>query len=153
MCEPTVLAGGDGWGTVGDSLSSQRLRGAWKALHPNADDAFDIDDELHADELACHLLERFRSAGDAEAFALLFELTRPRLLRLAAQLLDTTHDDDRAEALVVTMMRAMHRDGRAAPPRLSGFSVLAVGRMRGLLPNPGPGRPHRLHGSLLARSA
>jgi hypothetical protein len=129
------------------------LRGAWKALHPNAIDAFDIDDELQTDDLACHLLERYRSAGDAEAFALLFELTRPRLAQLAAQLLDTVPDDARADALVVAMMRAMHSEGRAAPPRLSGFAVLAAGRMRGLLADVGPDRPNPLQRSLLAQSA
>lgn len=134
-------------------MSSQRLNGAWKALHPDADVAFDVDDELQVDDLACHLLERFRSRGDAEAFALLFELTRPRLLRLAAQLLDTTPDDERAHALVGALMRSMHGDGRAAPPRLSGFAVLAAGRMRGLLAVPAPHGPQPLSRGLLARSA
>src|SRR5262249_41938913 len=47
---------------------------------------FDPENDLHLDELACLLLERFRRDGDAEAFALLFELTGRRLERIAARL-------------------------------------------------------------------
>lgn len=153
-------------------MTDQRLNRAWKRLHPNAGSAFDRSDELHIDDLACALLERYRSAGDAEAFALLFELMRPRLAQLAANLLyasrGTTNsartespprttldarDASRAEGLVCALMREMHREGRAAPPRLSGFSVLAAGRMRGLVTGAGPDRAHPPLPSSLARSA
>lgn len=151
-------------------MTNVRLCRAWKALHPNADSAFDPDEPLHVDELACVLLERYRSAGDAEAFALLFELTRPQLLRLASTLLepqaapihatsDGARDRDRpgnrerAKGLVLALMRSMHCEGRSAPPRLSGFPVLAAGRMRGLLAEAGRDRPHPLQTSPLARSA
>lgn len=153
-------------------MSSQRLSRAWKALHPDAGSAFDKDDELQADDLACHLLERYRSSGDAEAFALLFELTRPQLLRLAAQMLDRMHDgapgdarnnarnnvrnNARVNLLVDALMRSMHAEGRSAPPRLSGFAVLAAGRMVWLMAGadrPGPEGSQTQPTGPLARSA
>ena len=54
------------------------LHGRW----PDAA-AFDCDNDLHLDELASRLLERFRRHRDVEAFALLMRVSRGRLLAIA----------------------------------------------------------------------
>jgi len=54
------------------------LHGRW----PDAA-AFDSDNDLHLDELASRLLERFRRDRDVEAFALLMRVSRDRLLAIA----------------------------------------------------------------------
>ena len=45
--------------------------------------AFDSENDLHLDELASRLLERFRCNRDVEAFALLMRVSRGRLLAIA----------------------------------------------------------------------
>jgi len=55
-------------GVLDNRFHRELLRGRW----PDAA-AFDCDNDLHLDELASRLLERFRRNRDVEAFALLME--------------------------------------------------------------------------------
>jgi hypothetical protein len=99
-------------------------------------DAFDCANDAHVDELACLLLERFRNHGDAEAFTLLFQLTGPRLDRIARRLLDRHARALPVSELVESFKRQIFLHGPESPPRLVGsFLALARSHMeRGLRP-------------------
>lgn len=70
-------------------------------------DAFDPGNDLHVDEAARVLLERFRRKNDAEAFTILFELTHERLHEIASQisrrLSPSADPDDLASAFMARL--------------------------------------------------
>ena len=88
-------------------MLDRRFRRVWDREHLPALDAFDPGNDLHLDELACHLLERFRRHGDAEAFALLFELTGGRLEQVACRLLARLHQAVTPQELVDGLKRRL----------------------------------------------
>ncbi|MGQ0552948.1 MAG: hypothetical protein ACT4PU_06985 [Planctomycetota bacterium] len=108
----------------------ERYRRVWNdAQLPRLAD-FDASNDLHLEELADLLLQRVQDLRDAEAFALLIELTRARLERMAARLVNRL--PARAPApqhLVQAVLRRLWRElrGRRAPAL--GFLLLSHGLM------------------------
>ncbi len=92
---------------------------------------FDARNELHVDEAARHLLDRFREHGDVEAFTLLFELTHARLSesagRLTRKLAPSLDADELASAFMVRLFTDVGR--RPAEP-VRHFLALAHTSMR-----------------------
>jgi len=132
-------------------LLDARFHRIWDSARLPEPDSFDCANDAHLEELACLLLERFRNHGDAEAFALLFQLTGPRLERIARRLLDRHARALQAGDLVEAFKRQIFLHGPESPARLVGsFLALARSHMeRGLrtpapIPRPTrpPGRPH-----------
>src|SRR5262245_36913891 len=80
-----LVTGGGGWERR-RCLLDRRFRRVWDRERLPAIEAFDAGDDNDLDDLACHLLERFRRDGDIEAFALLFEVAGERLQQIAARL-------------------------------------------------------------------
>src|SRR5690606_16876275 len=74
---------------------------------------FDPDDEAVVDDVARALLARFREASDGEAFTLLFELTHPRLSRLAEQIVRKLEPTVDPEELAASFMTRLFADVRA----------------------------------------
>ena len=114
-----------------------RFRRLWDADRLPSVDDFDPANDLHLEELAGVLLDRFARERDAEAFTLLFELTRARLERMAARLALRLSSEGGAGSaggglashrLVLAVMRRAWRElaGRPAP---AGFLVMARGWM------------------------
>lgn len=69
--------------------------------------AFDPNDPRQVDALAGELLERFVAAGDVESFAMLCELTGPRLRRLAARIARRFELSQRPDLLVDELRRTL----------------------------------------------
>jgi hypothetical protein len=127
-------------------LLDRRFRRVWDRERLPAIEAFDAGDDNHLDELACHLLERFRLHGDTEAFVLLFEVAGARLQqiagRLAARLQATVAPGDLVSAL---KRRIWVGEGL---PLTGNFLAVARGLMElqlriALTGRPDRGRPHR----------
>ena len=85
--------------------------------------AFDIHNDLHLDELAGRLLERFGRDRDAEAFALLIRVTRDRLLAIARSVARRIARDARPQDLVDGALRRLFLE-----PALLGGSFLVMAR-------------------------
>jgi RNA polymerase sigma factor (sigma-70 family) len=92
---------------------------------------FDARNELHVDEAARHLLERFREHGDIEAFTLLFELTHERLSesagRITRKLAPSVDADELASAFMVRLFTDV---GRRPGEPVRHFLALAHTSMR-----------------------
>ncbi|HTE05499.1 MAG TPA: hypothetical protein VK824_04820 [Planctomycetota bacterium] len=109
------------------SVLDDRFRRLWDSARLPELDAFDCANDAHVDELACLLLERFRNDGDAEAFTLLFQVTGPRLERIARRLLDRHARALPSAQLVEDFKRQIFLHGPESPPLLVG-SFLALAR-------------------------
>ncbi len=92
---------------------------------------FDASNEVHVDEVARDLLQRFRDKNDVEAFQLLFEVTLPKLSELAAQLTRRLSSNVDPDDLVSAFMTKLYTDlhGRPQPP-VRRFLALAYTSMR-----------------------
>lgn len=91
---------------------------------------FDARDDAHLEEAAAFLIERFRATNDAEALALLFELSHERLHRIARQVtrqLAVALDPD---DLVAGFMARLFVDVRRPLPTVRRFLGLAHTAMR-----------------------
>ncbi len=138
-------------GSGEDALLDARFRRIWDSARLPEPARFDCANDAHVEELACLLLERFRNHGDAEAFALLFQLTGPRLERIARRLLDRHARALQAPDVVEAFKRQIFLHGPESPVRLIGsFLALARSHMEHRLRMPSqpprpprpPGRPH-----------
>jgi len=124
----------------------RRFRRVWDRERLPAIEAFDAGDDNQLDELACHLLERFRHDGDIEAFALLFEVAGERLQRIAGRLAARLGVRVAPGDLVAALKRRIWV-GEGLP--LTGnFLAVARGLMElqlrvALAGRPDRGRPHR----------
>lgn len=80
----------------------------------------DLADDLHLDELARMLLDRFRSQNDTEAFALLAELTHERLAQIAngiARRLSPTVDPEDLQSTFISRLFTDLRGSERQPVR------------------------------------
>ena len=92
---------------------------------------FDASNENHVDEVARHLLERFRSQDDVEAYQLLFEVVQPRLSQLAAQIARRLSPAADPDDLVSGFMARIFTDVRNRPNlQVRHFLALAYTSMR-----------------------
>jgi RNA polymerase sigma factor (sigma-70 family) len=92
---------------------------------------FDTRNELHVDEAARHLLERFREHDDLEAFTLLFELTHEQLSqsagRITRKLAPSVDPEELASAFMARLFTDVRR--RQSDP-VRHFLALAHTSMR-----------------------
>ncbi len=101
-------------------------QGAPESLH-----SFDATNEVHVDEVARHLLERFRSSDDVEAYQLLFEVVQPRLSQLATQIARRLSPAADPDDLVSSFMARLFADVRSRPQlQVRHFLALAYTSMR-----------------------
>ena len=107
-----------------DRFLAQQDDGLW----PDAT-CFDPHNDLHVDELAGRLLERFRRQHDVEAFAQFLRLTRARLLDIAQRVSARVPRGGPPEALVEAVLRGLFNEPQRIPPA-TGSLLVAV---RGLL--------------------
>jgi len=105
-----------------DRLCRELDEGRW----PGAA-AFDPANDLHVDELAGRLLERFRLDRDAEAFALLIRVTRARLLAIARRLTGRLPRAAAPADLVDGVLRRIFNDPGQVPTAAGSFLVAARG--------------------------
>ncbi len=106
----------------------RRMPGSSQLAHAGE---FDPANDVHVDEAARHLLERFRQHDDLEAFTLLFELTHERLAaaatRICRKLAPAVEPDDLASAFMARLFADVHR--RPSEP-VRHFLALAHTSMR-----------------------
>jgi hypothetical protein len=88
---------------------------------------FDPDDEQHFDAVTRRLLQRFARQRDAEAFALLMQLTRGRLLDMATRLAAGLSSEVPPGALVEAVLARVFNDPSTATT--AGFFTEARGLM------------------------
>jgi hypothetical protein len=88
---------------------------------------FDPANDLHVDELAGRLLERFRAERDAEAFATLIRVTRDRLLAIARRLAGRLPRSASPSDLVDGALRRLFNDPGQALAPAGSFLVAARG--------------------------
>ena len=94
-------------------------------------DRFDPGNELHVDEAARHLLERFREHDDLEAFTLLFELTHEQLAHSAGRITRKLAPSVEPEELASSFMARLFTDVRRRPGEpVRHFLALAHTSMR-----------------------
>jgi RNA polymerase sigma factor (sigma-70 family) len=91
---------------------------------------FDPDDDEQLDRLAGRLLHRFREQDDTEAFTLLVELTRARLLPLARKVTRQLAMAIDPEDLVAAFFARLFVDVRKQQPVVRRFLGLAWTAMR-----------------------
>ena len=92
---------------------------------------FDARNELHVDEAARHLLERFRAHDDLDAFTLLFELTHARLAESAGRITRKLAPSVDPEELASAFMARLFIDVRRRPSEpVRHFLALAHTSMR-----------------------
>ena len=92
---------------------------------------FDPGNELHVDEAARHLLQRFREHDDVEAFKLLFELTHERLADSANRIVRRLSPAADADELASAFMERLFTDVRGRPQEpVRHFLALAYTSMR-----------------------
>lgn len=92
--------------------------------------SFDPSNDLHVDEIALFLLQRFRDHDDDEAFQLLFEVTFPKLSSLAAQITRRLTSNVDPDDLVSAFMTKLYTEvGRRHEP-VRRFLALAYTSMR-----------------------
>jgi RNA polymerase sigma factor (sigma-70 family) len=92
---------------------------------------FDPRNELHVDDAARHLLERFRAHDDLEAFTLLFELTHERLAESAGRITRKLAPSVDPEELASAFMARLFIDVRRRPAEpVRHFLALAHTSMR-----------------------
>ena len=101
-----------------DRFHRELDRGRW----PDAA-AFDIHNDLHLDEMASRLLERFERDRDAEAFALLIRVTRGRLLAIARSVARRLAREAAPQDLVDAVLRRLFHE-----PILAAGSFLVLAR-------------------------
>ena len=105
-----------------DRFRSELQRGRW----PDAT-AFDPRNDLHLDELAGRLLERFWRDRDAEAFALLIRVTRSRLMAIARRLGARMPRAAPPGVLVDGVLRRLFNEPAAVGVPAGSFLVVARG--------------------------
>jgi hypothetical protein len=88
---------------------------------------FDPDDERHFEAVTRRLLQRFARRRDAEAFALLMQLTRGRLLDMATRLAAGLGSEVPPGALVEAVLARVFND--PSPATTAGFFTEARGLM------------------------
>lgn len=88
---------------------------------------FDPANELHVDELAGRLLERYRRDRDAEAFALLMHVSRGRMLAIARQLAGRLAWRGTPAELVESALRRLFNEPNQVVPAGGSFFVVARG--------------------------
>jgi hypothetical protein len=88
---------------------------------------FDPDDEVQFDAVARRLLERFARQRDAEAFALLMQLTRGRLLDMATRLATGLGCEIAPGTLVEAVLARVFND--PSPAAAAGFFAEARDQM------------------------
>jgi len=110
-------------------MLDERYRRVWSEESLPRLEAFDPRDDAQLEAAAEHLLARFREEHDAEAFALLMELTRGRLLSIARRMLARLARSERPEALVEGVMARLFTGRCRALPLACSFLVLARGLM------------------------
>lgn len=92
---------------------------------------FDPRNELHVDEAARLLLDRFREQQDVEAFTLLFELTQERLVESAGRITRKLAPSQDPEELATSFMTRLFTDvGRRPSEPVRHFLALAHTSMR-----------------------
>ncbi len=89
--------------------------------------SFDPANDLHVDELAGRLLERFRQDRDVEAFALLIRVSRARLLAIARRLAGRLPRAGAPSALVDGALRRLFNDPGQVAASAGSFLVAARG--------------------------
>lgn len=93
-------------------------------------DRFDAANDVHVDEVARALLERFREHDDVDAFQLLFEVTFPKLSEVAAQVTRRLNSNVDPDDLVSGFMTKLYTEiGRRHEP-VRRFLALAYTTMR-----------------------
>ena len=105
-----------------DRLRALLDDGGWPDLA-----GFDPDDEQHFDAVTRRLLQRFARQRDAEAFALLMQLTRGRLLDMATRLSAGLGSEVPPGALVEAVLARVFNDPSTAAT--AGFFTDARGLM------------------------
>ncbi|MGQ0552951.1 MAG: RNA polymerase sigma factor [Planctomycetota bacterium] len=90
----------------------------------------DLSRDEHVDELAGRLLQHFRERDDSQAFALLVELTQPRLSRLARLITRQIGLAVDSEDLVAGFFARIFVDTRKRQPYVARFVGLARTAMR-----------------------
>lgn len=106
----------------------RRIPGLEPVVDPRS---FDPTNDLHLEQAARLLLDRFRAANDTDAFTLLFELTHERLRQIASQLtrrLSATVDPDDLASTFMARLFAEVSDRDPTPVRR--FLALAHASMR-----------------------
>lgn len=119
-------------------MSAGRFRERLRKIRGLADrpgmpplDSFDAEDDLHVDEAARALIERFRDEADVDAFTLLFELTHDRLLLAAARITRQLGGSIDPEDLVAGFMSRLFCDvGRRPGSDVRRFLGFAHTSMR-----------------------
>ena len=112
------------------SVLAQRLSGRpWAGALPHHGD-FDPHNDLHVDEVAGFLIDRFRGENDVEALALLYELCHRRLREIARQVTRQLALAIDPEDLVSGFMSRLFTDVRRPQPRVRRFLGLAHTAMR-----------------------
>jgi hypothetical protein len=99
--------------------------------------SFDPCNDLHLDELAGRLLERFGHDQDAEAFALLIRLVRSRLLEIAVRVAARLPEGGSPEHLVEAVLGRLFNRPDRVPPACS-FLVCARGLLEQEARHPHP---------------
>ena len=89
--------------------------------------AFDCDNDLHLDELASRLLERFRRNRDVEAFALLMRVSRGRLLTIARSVVRRLAWDASPQELVEGALGRLFAEPTCVGVPTGSFLVVARG--------------------------
>lgn len=89
--------------------------------------SFDPGNDLHVDELAGRLLERFGRDRDAEAFAALMQLTRGRLTTIARCVAERLPHAAPPPRLVDAVLRRLFNDPDQVLARAGSFLVAARG--------------------------
>ena len=110
---------------------AERLRRVPGSAHLVHGRDFDAANELHVDEAARHLVERFRTDNDLEAFTLLFELTHDRLSLAATRITRKLAPGVEPDDLVSAFMARLFADVRRRPQQpVRHFLALAHTSMR-----------------------
>ena len=92
--------------------------------------AFDPQDDLHIDAVACFLIERFHADDDVEALALLFEVSHRRLREIARQICRQNAMALDPEDLAAGFLTRLFTDVRRPQPKVRHFLGLAHTSMR-----------------------
>ena len=111
----------------------ERLRGQLGPDEVVALDPFDPEDDGQVDAAARSLLERFRRTNDKATFTLLFELTQPRLSRIAEGLTQRMAPSVDPDDLVSSFFASQFADLRDHHQPVRRFLGLANRSMRNLV--------------------
>ncbi|MCB9897694.1 MAG: sigma-70 family RNA polymerase sigma factor [Planctomycetes bacterium] len=105
----------------------ERLKGVPDFPDP---EAFDPSNDLHVDEAARVLLDRFRQVQDTEAFTLLFELTHDRLTRIASRITSRIAPNVEPDDLAAGFMARLFADLNERRDSVRRFLALAYTSMK-----------------------